>query len=336
LLRALARAPDDVLATSGLASLALSRHRFREALALGRTARRLAPLSARPLGIVGDALVELGRYDAAFRAFDRMAALKPSLASYARIAYARELIGDTDGAIEAMRLALGPALGLPEPTAWTRVQLGKLLWGAGRLDAAGREYRLALQAFPGYVHALDSLAKVEAARGDLPKAIALARRAVASVPLPEHVATLGDLLAAAGKPDEARRQYDTVRAIERLLVANGVRTDLETALFDLDHGLRLRDALARARAARAERRSVQADDVLAWALARNGRCEEALGWSRRALRLGTRDAAMYYHRGSIERCLGRHAEARRWFGRALALNPHFSLVHAPIAREALR
>jgi tetratricopeptide (TPR) repeat protein len=333
---ALRLAPGDVLSTSGLASLALSRHRFRDALGLGLRARRLAPGLARPYGIVGDALVELGRYEEAFRAFDRMAALKPSLAAYARISYARELLGDTRGAIAAMRLALGPALGQAEPTAWTHVQLGKLHWSRGRVEAARREYLLALRAFPGYVYALDALARAEAARGDLPKAIALARRATASVPLPELLATLGDLLAVAGRPDEARAQYRTVGAIERLLVANGVRTDLETALFNVDHGLRLRESLAQARAARGERRSIQADDVLAWALARNGRCHEALAWSKRSLRLGTEDASMFFHRGAIERCLGREGEARGWFARALALNPNFSLVHAPIAREALR
>src|SRR6476646_9983404 len=38
--RALRLTPRDLLATSGLGSLALSRHRFREALALGRSRRR--------------------------------------------------------------------------------------------------------------------------------------------------------------------------------------------------------------------------------------------------------------------------------------------------------
>jgi hypothetical protein len=45
---------------------------------------------------------------------------------------------------------------------------------------------------------------------------------------------------------------------------------------------------------------------------------------------------MFFHRGSIERCLGHPAAARAWFRRALELNPSFSLLHAPIAREALR
>ena len=116
-------------------------------------------------------------------------------------------------------------------------------------------------------------------------------------------------------------------------MANGVKVDLETALYRVDHGIRLRETLALARRARAERPSVLGDDVLAWALARNGRCGEALAHSKRSLRLGTRDAAFFFHRGMIERCLGRPAAARSWFARALDLNPHFSLLWSPTARR---
>jgi tetratricopeptide (TPR) repeat protein len=326
---------NDVTAASGLASLALARHRFAEGLVLGRRALRLGPGLARNYGIVGDALVELGRYPEAFRAFDRMAALKPGIGSYARVSYARELLGDGDGALEAMRLALGPAAGRPEPTAWTRVQLGKLHWNHGQLGAAEREFRLALRAFPGYVYALDALAQVEAAKGHRAAALTLAHRAVASVPLPQFIGTLADLLSTSGKRAEARRQLGLVGVIERVLRANGVRTDLETALFDIDHGVRLHSSLALARRAHADRPSIQADDVLAWALRRNGRCGEALHWSKRSLRLGTQDALMFFHRAEIERCLGHGATARTWYARALELNPHFSLLWAPVARKAV-
>ncbi|MDQ3894257.1 MAG: tetratricopeptide repeat protein, partial [Actinomycetota bacterium] len=64
---------------------------------------------------------------------------------------------------------------------------------------------------------------------------------------------------------------------------------------------------------------------------RNGRCGEALRYSKRALRLGTRDSLKLFHRGMIERCLGRDDSARRWFRRALSLNPHFSLVWSTVA-----
>jgi tetratricopeptide (TPR) repeat protein len=334
--RALALAPDDLVATGGLASLALSRHRFREALALGRRALRISPTTARTYGVVGDALVELGRYDAAFRAFDRMSSLKPSLASYARIAYARELLGRPRAALAAMRLALDAALGQAEPLAWTHWQLGRLHWSIGETAAARREYREALAALPGYVYGLDALAHAEVARGRVERAIALERQAVDRIPLPQFVGALGDLLHLAGRERQARRQYATVRVIERVLRANGVRTDLESALFDVDHGLGLRQTLALARRARAERPSIDGDDVLAWALTRNGRCAEALEYSRHALRLGTKDALKYFHRGMVERCLDHRVAARAWFERALALNPHFSTLWSPLARRYVR
>jgi tetratricopeptide (TPR) repeat protein len=213
------------------------------------------------------------------------------------------------------------------------VQLGKLAWNHGHLRAAETQYRAALRIFPGYAYALDALAQVEGARGRYAGAIALEQSAVDVAPLPQYVAYLGDLYSASGKAALAGRQYGLIGAIERLLAANGVKTDLETALFDVDHHVDLPHALALARLAHADRPSIDGDDVLAWALARNSRCAAALQYSKRALRLGTRDALKYFHRGMIERCLGRPTEARTWFVRALELNPHFSLRFAPVARR---
>jgi tetratricopeptide (TPR) repeat protein len=325
--------PRDAETTSALGSLALARHDFRNAYALGREAVRLAPSMARNYGVLGDALIELGRYREAFRAFDRMGALRPDLASYSRVSYARELLGRNDAARGAMKLALDSAGGRPEPTAWVQTQLGKLAWNRGRLDEARAHYRAAMSVFPGYVFALEPLALVEEARGDQRVALSLARRAAEALPLPQTVATLGDLYAKRGKSGAAQRQYGLVGAIERLLVANGVRTDLETALFDVDHGVRLGRSLELARQAQRARPSIDGDDVLAWGLMRNGHCDEALVYSKRALRLGTRDALKHFHRGMIERCLGDHASARDWFSRALRLNPHFSLLWSPVARR---
>jgi tetratricopeptide (TPR) repeat protein len=333
--RAVALAPRNELAVGGLASLALSEHRFRDALGLARRAVTLAPSTARNYGLLGDALLELGRYGDAFRAFDRMSALKPSLAAYARISYARELLGREQGALEAMSLAVEAAGAQSEPAAWARVHLGKLHFNRGDLEAAGREFRKALFAFPAYVHALDALARVEGARGRYARAIELARQAVETVPTPEFRATLGDLYWASGQRSRARRQYDLARASERQSAASGADTSLELAQLEVDHGINLRGALALARAGHRARPTVVADDTLAWALARTGRCEDALRYSKRSFRLGTREAAFFFHRGMIERCLGRRGEARRWFAQALEQNPHFSLIWAPVARAAL-
>jgi tetratricopeptide (TPR) repeat protein len=328
--------PKNSLAATGLAALAASRHRFEQARVLAEHARRLAPESAGPLGVLGDALVELGRYGEAFAAFNRMAALKPNLASYSRVSYARELLGDPRGAIAAMRLAVEAGRGTVEPLAWTLVQLGNLYFDNGRLAPAAHAYREALAHFPGYVHAEAALGKVAAARGRYPEAIRRYRRAVERLPLPLYEGAWGDVLRAAGRKTEALEAFGAVDAIQRLLEANGVRTELETALFDLDHRRPPADALARARLAYAERKSIEAEDVLAWALYVNGRCKEARAHSARALRLGTRDALKLFHRGMIERCLGERAAERSFLRRALAINPHFSLLYVRVAERALR
>jgi tetratricopeptide (TPR) repeat protein len=334
--RALDARPDDPTAALGLGSLALTRHDFRRGLRLGQRARTLAPGSAKPFGVIGDALIELGRYPEAFRAFERMTALRPSLASYARIAYARELSGDPAGAIAAMRLALDAAGGVPEPTAWTHVELAKLELGLGRLDLAERELHAALAVFPGYVYAREQLARVDAGRGRLDRAILEARRASEAVPLPQFVGLLGDLLDRAGRPAEARRQQATVAVIERLLVAGGVRVDLEAAVYRADHAIRPAETVRLARRARADRPSIFGDDALGWALARAGRCDEALPWLHRSLRLGTKDALLWFHRGFAEGCAGNQAAMRGWYRQALELNPYFSVRWAPVAKAALR
>lgn len=334
--RALRTRPSEANAVLGLGSLALIRHEFKDALRYGRRAERLLPGSARPYGVIGDAFVELGRYPEAFAAFERMVALRPSLASYARVAYARELTGDQEGAISAMRLALDAAAGQPEPSAWSLVELARLEFAGGRIEAAGRDASAALEALAGYPAARAMLARVEAARGRIERAIAEARRAADAVPTPQAVALLADLLDRAGERAEARRQRATVAVIDRLLQANGVQVDLESAVYRADNRIRPRETVELARRARAARPSIHGDDALAWALARAGRCGEAVPLAIAALRLGTRDPLLYFHRGYAEGCAGDRQEMRDWYRRALALSPDFSVRWALVARAALR
>ena len=330
---ALAFAPRDLIATAGLGQLALARHQFSRALALGLRAQAISPTTAGVYGVIGDADIELGRYRPAFAAFDRMTSLKPSVASYARVSYARELLGHPAQAAAAMRLAASAAVGEKEAFAWTQVQLGLLELSIGHSVAAERSMAGALRSFPGYAFGLDGMAQAQAALGRLTRALAFEQQAVARVPLPQYVSFLGDLEAVTGRRAAARRQYALIGVIERLLAANGVRNDLDIALFDADHGRDPAHTVELARKGHAERPSIVGDDVLGWALARDGECAAALPWSERSLRLGTQDALKFFHRGYIAACLGRSAEARSWYRRALDLNPHFSILWAPVARK---
>lgn len=333
--RALRARPDEANAVLGLGSLALIRHEFRAALVEGRRARRLLPGSARPFGVIGDALVELGRYPEAFAAFERMVSLRPSLASYARVAYARELVGDREGALAAMRLALDASGGQPEPTAWALVEVAKLERALGRRREARRDARAALRAVPGYPSARVELARIEAADGRIESAIAHARRAADALPTSHALSLLADLLDRSGRHVQADRQRATVGVVDRLLAANGVRVDLESAVYRADNLIRPRETVELARRARAARPSIYGYDALAWALARAGRCSEALPFARRALRLGTEDPVLHFHLGYAQGCAGDAAARRDSYRQALALDPEFSMRWAPVARAVL-
>jgi tetratricopeptide (TPR) repeat protein len=330
---ALRQSPRDLIATAGLGQLALSRHQFRKALAIGFAAKRISPTTAGLYGVIGDAEIELGRYAQAIRSFNHMAALKPDVASYSRVAYARELIGHIRAAERAMQLAASAAVGAQEASSWTHVQLGLLYLGHSEPRRALAQMNDALALDPTYYVALDGMAQVQASLGHLHVAIEFEHGAVDRVPLPAQVALLGDLYGAVGNHAAAKREYALIDVIEKLLAANGVRNDLDIALFDADHRAAPGHLLALARKGYVERPSIYGDDVLGWALARSGRCEQALQWSNRALRLGTKEALKDFHHGWIEACLGNRRAAADWYRRALALNPTFSILWAPVARK---
>jgi len=332
--RALAIDANDPAALIGLGTLALARHEFADALELGERVREIAPEIVITDGVIGDAQVELGRYDEAIDTIQQMVDARPDLASYSRVAYLRELHGDIDGAIAAMELALTAGGPTVENTEYVRVQLGHLQLAAGRPDLAERLYRASIARLPGYVPAVGGLARVAIGRGDFDEAIELLTDATHRQPLPELVVLLGETLEAAGRPDEAQVQYDLAEAIQRLYAANGVTIDLELAAFTAAHG-DASEALDLARRAYEQRPTIYAADTMAWALHRSGDDREADRYAREALRLGSRDARLLYHAGAIAVVLGDPARARELLTQSLAGNPAFSPLDGPRAERLL-
>jgi tetratricopeptide (TPR) repeat protein len=324
---------ENVDGALGIGALDLARHDFAAALGEGRRASDLNPYSADAYGVIGDALLELGRYDRAFEAFQTMVDTRPDLASYARVAYARELVGDVPGAERAMRMAFDAA-GTPSDSAWTAYQLGELAFGSGDVGSARAWYARGLDLDPAYVPNLAGLAKVAWARGDDELAIARFKEVVARYPSAEFVGALADLYRATGRPALADRQEAVVAAMHDLATANGVNVDLELALFDADHG-DPEGALAAARAEWARRQSVHVADAYAWALYANGRYQRASTFAERALALGTRSALFLFHAGMIRLELGDEVGARRYLSDAVATNPNFSILHAADAARVL-
>lgn len=327
--------PNNVEAMGAMGALSLSRHQFAKGLEWGQKAMIAQPQVAYNYGVVGDALVELGRYDEAVKAVQQMVNTTPNVSSYSRVSYIRELYGKTDEAIEAMKLAYqagGPTL---ENRAWVCYQLGNLYFNRNDLPTAEALYQQASTMIPNYVYAQAGLAKIASARGDLEGAIKSYADITKRMPLPEFVIEYGDLYTMAGKADLAKSQYDLVRAIGQIYKQSGVNNDVEMALFNADHDYQLTESLASAKEQMKLYPSIKTADVLAWTLYKTSDYKAAQEASQQALRLGTQDSSMFFHAAMIANKLGQTNEARTYLEKALRLNPNFSFLHATEARKML-
>ncbi len=327
--------PDNYDALKLQANLLLNYHRFSEALQFARRAQAINPRDHDVYGALVDALVELGEYEPAVEAAQKMVDLRPETSSYSRVSYLRLLHGDRKGAIETMKMATESANPQSvESVAWCRVQLGDELINEGQLGEAERQFDHALYVFPDYHAALAAKARVRNAAGDSESAIALYKRAIERTPLPEYIAALGDLFTKLGRLEEAKQQYDQFEFIEKMDSLSGTNSR-QSAMFWADHDMRLDEALAIAEKERAARRDIYASDVLAWCLFKKGRFAEAKTAMDEALRLNTRDPRMLYHAGLIAAANGDNQKGAEYLRQALGINPLFDVLQAEIAKKKL-
>jgi tetratricopeptide (TPR) repeat protein len=295
--RALGEDPANYEATRTLGTLYLSQHRFREAIEAGEKGRASRPSDPVNYGIIGDADLELGDYDAAFDAFDRMMALRPGAASYARVSYARELQGNLAGALAAMKLAADAGGGADlEAIAWYRAQAGELYLRLGQPRQAMQEFAAASQAFPGHPFAVQGYAKALEATGDRAGARTLLEDLVRTTPTPDLHAHLGDLLASMGDRAAAERHDALAEAAWR----SDAPEPRNLARFLADRGRKVEEAVRLAETAAATRHDIFTEDALAWAYFKAGRDDDAKQAIARALRTGSRDPAILAHRAAID------------------------------------
>ena len=322
-------------ALTGQATLAAAQHDFAEALALTDRSLAINDFSPTTWAVRSDALTELGRYDEARAAVQRLLDLSPTgVEALTRASYVFELRGDIVRAREMLEQAAEVAL-RPADQAFAHYYLGELAWNEGDFAAARAAYDVGLAADPTALSLMAGRAKVLAATGDVDGAAEDYRRVVARLPQPEFLVAFGELLESTGRTAEAEEQYAVVRATQQLFAANGQDVDTELALFEADHGTPAA-AVASAEKAYAKRPdAVLTQDAYAWALHAAGRSEQALPIARAASRLGLRSPVLAYHLGAIEAAAGDEGAARRALQRALDLNPKFNPVQAPEASALL-
>ncbi len=305
-----ARAPGHANALLLRGHVLHQRHRFKEAEAVARqlVARREFVLD---YGLLGDALMEQGQVTQAAAAYQRMIDLKPFYQSYIRAAHLRWLTGNREGARELVKEAIAAAGARDaEARAWAYTRLAHYELQAGRLHDAAKAANAALASLADYAAALLARGRVYAAAGQLTDAIADFRRAAVLNPLPEYQWALSDTLRAAGRDDEAV-------SIEAALVATGEQSDPRTlALFLATRNQDTALALRLAERELEQRADVFTLDAYAWALAAEGRLDEAHAAMGRALVVGTEDARLFLHAASIAAASGRRSDAVRWLSKA--------------------
>jgi len=318
--RAVDADPADSNALALLGWSLAGQHRFAEAARAARDAIAANPEDPLPYGVLTDASVQLGQYEQAIAAAQRMLRLKPSAAAYARAAHLRALHGDQRGGIELMRLALEAT----PPTAtdervWLLAHLGADQLAAGDEAGAARSFHRALALAPADGRSLLGLAAIHAARGEGDEAIALYRRVLGLGPDPDAHVALADLLVSLGREPEAAPHYAAAERLEKEeLLGPGVPELRHLALFYAERGTEPERALEMAQLEAERRDDVDSADTLAWVLYRCGRIAAARGLSRRALRLGSRDPLLLYHAGIIAAAAGEQAEAAHLLDQALA------------------
>lgn len=324
---------DNFLADAAASALASARHEFETAEGFARDGLTINPYDPLLYGALSDALLQLGRYDEAFDAVQRMVDLRPDTTSLARASYTWELRGDAARATELMQRALDDAP-TPATRAFAAAHLGELAFDQGDANLALGHYLDALAGNPDDPAALAGRAKAEAAIGQIETALEHYELVTTRFPEPAYVLEYAELLESVGRTDAAQVQYSVFEATQQLFAEAGVRPDATAVLYEAERGDPA-TAVAHGLEAVAERPFMAAKDALAWALYQAGTFDEALAASNEARALGTRSALFDYHAGMIALARGDIEAARADLASALETNPNFNPIAAPIAAATL-
>jgi tetratricopeptide (TPR) repeat protein len=312
-------------ATTFKASVKMSQHQFAEARELSEKARQLNPNNAYVYGVLVDANVELGNYEEAVAMSDKMQQLKPSLESYSRASYLREIYGQYPSSIEAMKLAVVAGLPGSEPQCWSKNILGQLYETTGQLDNAEQQYKEILAMRPSYAFALGGLARVHKVRKEYDKALVMLDKAAAIMPefsFHEEMAEIYDLQ---GDKEKAQKKYAEVAKMLDEDAQSGHAVDLEMCKLYTQAG-QLDSALVYGLKEYKKRpNNIDVNHALAWVYFKENNIKQAQQHIQTALRTGSKNPELLQKAGAIELASGNAGEGNKLIAQAKKTNPKFTL-----------
>jgi tetratricopeptide (TPR) repeat protein len=307
-----------------LASALMGQHRFAEARIMAERLLAMDSTSRTARSLLGEIELELGDYTEATRTFGTLLTVRGELGVAPRFARWEEIRGRPTDSRRLLRHALHQAAkrhGMPRSQlAWFHWRLGDLALRQGQPDEAERELQAGIALVPEDHRLLDGMARVALARGRWREAIDLGERAIARTLDP---VTLGLLSVSWEMLGDSARSAEYERRMDNAVARQPSGLNRQWAMLRLDRGRDVARVLAKAREEIRARRDIYAWDLLAWALYRSGKIDEAGDASARALAMHTRDASLYFHAGMIAAAAGDTALARRRLQEALEINPRW-------------
>lgn len=322
--------PDDIEALCAKGTVLLSQHHFDEALAIGKKIIILNDYSAYGYGILTDAYLESGNYPKAIESADKMVSIRPDVRSYSRVSYLREIFGDTDGAIEAMELAVQSGIPGAEQTEWARVYKGHLHEMKGDLKTASMLYEEALIHRPHFAYAQAGMGRIEKYKKNYEEALIYFTNAKNNLNDFYFTEEIAGVYMAMFKNKDAYDQYK--KAIIFLSYSednesesnHGHYSDMELALLYLktyQYDLAFKHALIEY-----NRRpdNIETQQTLAWVHYRRGEYNKANVLIDKAMRTNSKHPVLLFRAGLIKAKAGKNEVAKNLIHESLSRNPHLT------------
>ena len=320
--------PNNFEALTYKASVAMSLHQFAKAKELAVQAMKINPNNAYIYGVLVDANVEQGNYTEAVAMSDKMQVLKPSLESYSRASYLREINGDYKGAIDAMQMAVTAGLPGSESASWSQVIMGDLYVATGELDKATICYKNTLVARPNFPNAEIGLAKIAKAKKDYPTAIAHTETAIRITSEAAYISLLAELYALKGDEKKANEiKKDVIDLLEKdekaqndgdIVMKHNANRELAFAYLAIKN---YNKALAFAKTDLALRpENIDANELVAYLLYLNNYATAALPYVEKMLKTNSQNADKLYKAGLIYTKTGNTAKGEALIEQARKIN----------------
>lgn len=334
--KSLSLAPDNFETKKVEVALLLAEHEYPAALAEATVLNEQVPDDVTLYGLLTDADMELGKYQDAEKAAQWMLNLRPgNVPALTRAAHLRELFGDPEGSAELLNTVLDSTA--PSDAAGRAdilTQLGHLRLAVDDADGAERFLQQALQVYPNYGDALESLAAVRSAQKRYDEAASLLQQSYAAAPRTERLYLLGNALAKGKLSTSAEKTFTQFERVAATKVQQRINSNVPLVFYYADHEQMRGKALEVATRDYSWRRDVYTLDAYAWALHVNAKDEEARKQVEAALSVGIQDPSIFSHAGEIALKLGDQASAERYMKRSRDLSfPNSEPVLRPQAAE---